>query len=391
MVAQIPSPSREGSQHVSSVQRGSLVDPKEAAVSLHDDWLRLWFGPSAKIRYADFHYIWLRHNADNDRHPLTGERILDSSEIPDTIRPLKTRIESSNEGGSKLHVSWSDGVESVYDLAWLASEAYAPNRDAAPPPPSDLSAIELFAEDFENPEAMARACLERVRTHGAVVVRGFKVNGPEHDTELIVEGFEKIGQRVIETHFGRIEDLRPDNTTNKNTDQLGYTDARIELHTDQPFIERPPRYQILQSIIAAESGGDNFVVDAEAAAKYLRDEDAHHYELLTTVPVRFHRKQKAFESLVTAPVVQLNGRPHDGGFMVRFSYFTMAPHQVPFAKMRAWYNAYNHFTRIVRDERNQYRFKLDPGDFVLYDNQRMLHARSGFRGARWLRGIYLDS
>lgn len=331
--------------------------------------------------------MWLRHNADNDRHPLTGERILDSSEIPDSIRPLRAAI----EGGDKLAISWSDGVESVYALSFLAEHAYAPNRSAAAPPPANIEDIELFAEDFEDPVAIAKACLERVRTHGVVVVRGFKIKSPEDDTESIVQAFEQLGQRVIETHFGRIEDLRPDNTTNKNTDQLGYTDSRVDLHTDQPFIAKPPRYQILQSIVAAESGGDNFIVDAHAAAKYLEGEDAHDYELMTTVPVRFHRKQKAFESLIVAPVLQENGRPDDGGFLVRFSYFTMAPHQVPFAQMRAWYKAYNHFTRIVRDERNQYRFKLDPGDFVLYDNQRMLHGRSGFRGSRWLRGIYFDT
>ena len=34
---------------------------------------------------------------------------------------------------------------------------------------------------------------------------------------------------MVETHFGRIEDLRTDNTTNQNTDQLGYTDAAINL------------------------------------------------------------------------------------------------------------------------------------------------------------------
>jgi hypothetical protein len=52
--------------------------------------------------------------------------------------------------------------------------------------------------------------------------------------------FLPAGASVIETHFGRIEDLRTDNTTNKNTDQLGYTDAPVNLHTDQPFIADPP-------------------------------------------------------------------------------------------------------------------------------------------------------
>jgi hypothetical protein len=75
--------------------------------------------------------------------------------------------------------------------------------------------------------------------------------------DLSPHAFAGQGLRVIGTHFGRIEDLRVDNTTNANTDQLGYTDAPIDLHTDQPFLDEPPRYQLLQSIRRAEVGGES--------------------------------------------------------------------------------------------------------------------------------------
>lgn len=68
----------------------------------------------------------------------------------------------------------------------------------------------------------------------------------------------------------------------------------------------------------------------------------------------------------------------------------MAPHARPFAAMEGFYRALDRFTNVVRDPRHQLRFLLGPGDFVLYDNHRMLHARTGFSGARWLRGIYFD-
>ena len=35
-------------------------------------------------------------------------------------------------------------------------------------------------------------------------------------------------------------------------------------------------------------------------------------------------------------------------------------------------------------------FRLEAGDFLLYDNWRMLHARTSFTGARWVRGVYFD-
>jgi hypothetical protein len=141
--------------------------------------------------------------------------------------------------------------------------------------------------------------------------------------------------KVVPTHFGRIEDLRTDNTTNKNTDQLGYTNAAVDLHTDQPFIASPPRFQcvdpscpahtrMLQCIRPATVGGESTVCDVRAVAAELAARDGPAFELLSTVPVRFHRVQKSFESLHMAPILQLDAA---GQFaMVRSSYFTMDPH-----------------------------------------------------------------
>lgn len=49
---------------------------------------------------------------------------------------------------------------------------------------------------------------------------------------------EQFTDRIVETHFGLIEDLRTDNTTNKNNDQLGYTDAPVDVHTGMTGIKR---------------------------------------------------------------------------------------------------------------------------------------------------------
>ncbi len=260
--------------------------------------------------------------------------------------------------------------------------------------PGDLKSVdgrELAASD------LARACLEKVDAAGAVVVRGFRSR--EHanavdETERLIEIFAAHGLGVIETHFGRIEDLRTDNTTNTNTDQLGYTSSAIDLHTDQPFLERPPRYQLLQSIRPAATGGANHVADARQAARHLRSIDAEAYALLRNEPVRFHRRQRAFESLVVSPVLERDessdDSSDDGAFRVRYSYFSMAPHRASFESMRSFYRAYARLAGIVNDPRNQIRFALGEGDFVFYDNWRMLHARTAFEGARWVRGVYFD-
>jgi len=181
--------------------------------------------------------------------------------------------------------------------------------------------------------------------------------------------------------------LKTDNTTNKNIDQLGYTNASVYPHTDQPFIENPPGLQMLHCITPADQGGENSLVDAKQAVMYLKSIDPHAYNLLTTVPVKFHRKQKNFESVTKYPLIQMVGEDFQ---QIRYSYFTYAPFSVPFEWMEDWYRAYNTFAKIVRDRNFQYFFRLNSGDYLLYNNFTMLHARETFYGNRHVRGIYYD-
>lgn len=363
------------------------------SVELHPGWLRVFF-PTGSPRWADFHYLWLRHQCDRDRHPQTKERTLDPSEIAEDIRPLAARL-SPLQGG-QLVVRWNEPSrrESVYSLPFLQQHAYAAEQPGPRPPPSDAEPITLDARRYGQPDALIADVLALLQSAGAAIVRYYGRSSSQtvaeadpSDTERIIDSLAATGLRIVGTHFGRIEDLRTDNTTNQNTDQLGYTDASIEAHTDQPFLDEPPRYQLLHCIRPADSGGENYVVDAQAAADYLASIDEEAYHLLLTQPVRFHRKQQAFERVVESPILT---RRADGSLLIRYSYFTMAPQRTSFAKMDAFYRAYRRFAKLVRDPRHQYRLRLAASDFLIYDNHRMLHARTGFTGPRWLRGVYFN-
>lgn len=359
-----------------------------AAVEPHDGWLRVYFS-RGQPRHADYHWFWLRHQCSVDRHPITSERMLDASDVPIGIQARDVSIDKDERN---VLITWNEepGRQSTYAMDWLRAHAYAPDREAIAPPPDDVERITVNASHAKNLATIVEETLALVRRDGSAVVRG--LSGltrltPQDDTEPLIEAFAKAGLVLVDTHFGRIEDLRVDNTTNQNTDQLGYTDAGIELHTDQPFLDKPPRYQLLQCIRPANVGGESFLCDALAAAWYLESINVPDFERLSTTPVRFHRKQKSFERIVDSPILTMDS---PSGFIVRYSYFTLSPFKVPFAQMEAWYRAYNRYAQIVRDPRHQYRFSLEPGDFVLYDNHRMLHGRTAFSGPRWLRGVYFD-
>jgi alpha-ketoglutarate-dependent taurine dioxygenase len=328
-----------------------------------------------------FHWFWLRHNCPDCVHPSTNERTLDARDVSLRIEPRTVTLV-----GDAVRIRWPgpDAHESTFGVGWLRAHAYGPETTLVAPPHGELAPVTLAAEAHRAVGALAAAALARVEAHGLAIVRGYG-----EDTEALIEEFLDQGLFVRGTHFGRIEDLRTDNTTNQNTDQLGYTDAPVELHTDQPFIDAPPHYQLLQAMRAADSGGESLIADVRAALRWLRAVDLDAWQILVTTPVTLHRKQKNFESKVVAPIFEIDA---EGRLLkVRHSYFTFAPHNVAFERMEAFYRAYQRFQAIVHDPRHHWRFLLEPGDFVFYDNHRVLHARTGFQGPRWVRGVYFDT
>lgn len=371
------------------------------SVELYNKYLRVSTS-SSLCHSSDYHYFWLRHNCNctlGCRHPLTKERVIDSSEVALNIRPDHVQVTEE-----QLVVHWQKGENdneehlSEYSWEWLEEHAYAKNYNFVSPIPNQVENVQIDYKDFlvkfggdgtdgltdEGQLEYRRECGRILKSYGLIIVRNRGL-----DTEQIINDFLPSDKSVIETHFGRIEDLRTDNTTNKNNDQLGYTNAGVNLHTDQPFIESPPGMQLLHCITPADQGGENFIVDARHAALWLRDHDPISFDILTRLPVTFHRKQQKFESIQKRCIIELLDNGEIG--QMRYSYFTYAPHNVPFHMMEEYYKAHNSFTRLVRDRNNQYRFLLNSGDAVLYDNHRCFHAREPFSGPRHVRGVYFNS
>jgi gamma-butyrobetaine dioxygenase len=77
---------------------------------------------------------------------------------------------------------------------------------------------------------------------------------------------------------------------------------------------------------------------------------------------------------------------------VHYNSRSIAPLRLPAAECREFYAAYRRFGELLRERSFQLTTRLEQGDLVLFDNQRILHGRTGFasaRHARHLRGCYL--
>ncbi|KAJ2397596.1 hypothetical protein GGI23_003477 [Coemansia sp. RSA 2559] len=398
-----------------------------AQVKLKPDWARITFPstePNGESEYADFHYFWLRHNCPclyGCRHTVTKERLIDAAVIPLEIRPLRASVESNPEdnapavvfvwepiltkddtgklvspAGEKEHVS-------IFPVQWLRENAYSLSRRRVHElPPHDAALVTIDYNDYapedgslsdRNSIKYKAMLFEKLSKYGVAVIRNRGDN-----TEDIVYDFIDSSADVIPTHFGRIEHLRTGNTENANNDQLGYTNSAVRLHTDLCYSESVPGFQFLHCIRPADIGGDNYFVHAESAANYLKTEiNSRAYELLTTVPVKFDRKQSKFQAHYTTPILRLSDKvdPKTNERrleQVRYSYFTQgAQTTVPFSQLREWYEAQQVWDKLLYRDDFQIKANLQSGDVVIYDNLKVLHARNGFSGPRHMAGVYLAS
>jgi gamma-butyrobetaine dioxygenase len=77
---------------------------------------------------------------------------------------------------------------------------------------------------------------------------------------------------------------------------------------------------------------------------------------------------------------------------IRFNNRSLRPVALPPDEVPTFYAAYRAFAELLYRPQAQLAFRLEPGDCVVFDNTRILHARTGFAasGRRHLQGCYAD-
>ena len=75
---------------------------------------------------------------------------------------------------------------------------------------------------------------------------------------------------------------------------------------------------------------------------------------------------------------------------VRINERTMAPLDVPHDRVEAVYRALQLLLALVYHPDASIRFRLDAGDAVVFDNHRVLDARTGSNGERHIRQCHVD-
>jgi len=137
-------------------------------------------------------------------------------------------------------------------------------------------------------------------------------------------------------------------------------------------------------------------------ATALRTSCPSYFDILTTTPVSFHYINDGHHLHCDHPTIQLGPFPDESGvFPIEFVNYS-PPFQAPLhvSTPPQFYDALEKFVEILESPENRFEHLLKEGDVAVFDNRRVLHARTAFTSKkldgdgdadRWLKGCYIEA
>lgn len=344
-------------------------------VRTRDGELELVAGGRA-LRYPA---VWLRDNCPcaGCADPRSGQKLHDVTDIPPDVAVTSV-------AGATVTFA-PDGHKSVFDLGWLCEHALDGYDDA-----HDGKELWHSPEELPEPRANWASYLadpaERARALDAVLRWGFVLlHDVPAERGMVLEVVATFGF-VRETNYGRLFDVRIEPTP----DNLAFTRREILPHTDNPYRDPVPTVQLLHCLRAADEGGETGLVDGFAAAVALQHADPAAFGTLTRNTCRYEYQDSGNVLRTSQPLIQLSPRGQVRG--VRFNNRSARPVRLPHDEVAPFYAACRRWAELLAQPERRLNLRLTPGDCLIFDNTRMLHARTAYSvtGGRHLQGCYSD-
>eukprot|EP01087_Luapelamoeba_hula_P018931 TRINITY_DN6186_c0_g1_i1.p1 TRINITY_DN6186_c0_g1~~TRINITY_DN6186_c0_g1_i1.p1 ORF type:complete len:449 (-),score=61.59 TRINITY_DN6186_c0_g1_i1:39-1385(-) len=355
-----------------------------------------------------YHYVWLRDNCGCNLclDPSSQQKKTHQWANPSAIKLTTVQPESNG-----ISINWADGHTSRYDAAWLDANAYSNlesrkyrkemlhggkevlwNASTIPWPSLSIEydAIMPLVADADKSNATSASATNKnlidvdkgvyqwlvmLQRYGLCLVK----NVPNRDKEVLRVA-ERMGV-IRDTIFGRYFDVQ----TVENAINVAYTQQVLRPHMDLLYYETPPGFQFLHCLVNDAQGGENTFVDGFKIAHDLRKLDPKAFDTLTEVQHAFTYRnfyQKRH-------IIELD----EDGDISGFNYCPQcdAAPDLPFEQIQPFYDAYARVVQLVNDPKYSLLNKAKPGDVVVFNNRRILHARTAFSGGRrHLQGAYVD-
>jgi gamma-butyrobetaine dioxygenase len=244
------------------------------------------------------------------------------------------------------------------------------------------------SSDFEHPEQRLELLLQ-LRDYGIALVKNLPV-----ETGTVADIAAYLGP-LRNTHFGTLFDIRSLPSDQRGTGaNIGATSSNaIAPHADEGWRHGPPGISLMHCLRADPSGGGVSVfVDGIAAAEALRDTDPEAFEFLALVPLSFaaeRNPQERFRARARVIATDCDGVVRG----IRVNDRTQSKPDLEIGQIEPAYRALRKLYEIIMAPENSFEHLLQPGEMVLFDNHRVLHARRSFNptaGERWIQQVSVD-
>ncbi len=332
--------------------------------------------------YSVYSSVWLRDNDPVHRDPLTGQRRVSLLDFP-AAPQLQT---ADPQPSGHITLSWDDGKTTVFPLTWL--RAFDRSLHIGPRPtrlpwmgqPAEAFAWCDYTEWIANP-ASREDWLYYVGRDGLAFLRNVPIEGGASKAALLrIAAFLSL---LSETNDSRLFDIRSVPETSSN----GYISPVPPVYTGQPYRDPVPGFQLLHCLSAAGQGGETTFVDGMAVAECLRSRDADAFTTLSQIPVLYRFDDTAVELVTERTMLDIDTR---GQFRaICYDDRSIAPLPLKGPRLKKFYGAYRQLAELLHQPARAVACHLQPGDLVLFDNSRILHAFSV--GARHLQGCPIDA
>jgi trimethyllysine dioxygenase len=375
----------------------------------------MWKIPESKERRNVLSSFWLR---DNCRCPScvnqqTMQRNFDTFKLPEDIHLVHATADPTN-----IHVEWSDGHKSTYPWEFIRHYIYHNERtDSLDPslwgnevhinPP----AVNYRSVMGEEPSGLPQLTM-KLRKDGFCFVEGTPYDNPEPTRELL----ERIAF-IRQTHYGGFYDFKPDLAMA----DTAYTNQALSLHTDNTYFTDPAGLQAFHMLShepakgeSHATGGESVLLDGFNAARILKSENPEAYDILRSVGLPWHSSgNKGIKITTDLKYPVLEELPNGTLYRIRWNNDDRGV--VPFGTIspERWYGAARKWHEIMERPEMQYWFQLKPGHVLseyfrevvivtlkwyglltgtitVFDNWRVLHGRSAFKGIRRICGGYSE-
>ncbi len=344
---------------------------------------------SLNVRHQNKNYqlhpIWLRERIPGDDYfdIDTHQRLYEPSSIN-----LNLKITSAELKKNFLNIEFNDGIKGSFDMNELLIEMDDDKNKRGPVPKRILWNSQLdkfpeaqFEEEMSEKESMYNLLVDFYK-YGFVIIKDV----PTKDKYLL-KFVNSIGPVKI-TNFGEYFDVM----SKPNPNDLAYKPIALPPHTDNPY-RKPaaPGIQFLHCLQNEVLGGFSTLVDGFAVAEYLKSHHPEAFESLTTTSLRYQFQDKDIILENWGELIELDA---DGDYkQVRYS--TRVDYVPPLnqEKLSIFYKSRKILSELYCSSEFELKFKLKPGDIMMFDNHRLLHGRTAYdpnEGMRHLQGCYLE-